>query len=111
MPRSPWQKVYAEKLTSAAEALSQIRSGQTVFIGSGAAEPVLFTRTLVEMAPRFSDVSVIHLLSATEESLLARPELSNSFRYNSFYSGRGVSAIVAQGAADYTPMAVSDPPG
>ncbi len=110
MPRSPWQKTYADKLVSAGEAVSCIRSGQTVYIGSGAAEPTSFTQTLVEMAPRFSDVGIIHLLSASEESILARPELSNSFRYNSFYSGRGVSAIVAQGAADYTPMAVSDLP-
>lgn len=106
-----WQERFAVKLVSARKALSSIRSGQTVFVGSGAGEPVLLTDTLAEMAPGFSDIEIIHMAAVQEESKLARPELKNSFRYNTFYIGRGSATAVAEGTADYTPMNIRELPG
>jgi len=101
-----WQNTYAAKLVSVEEALTQIRNGQTIFIGSGCAEPLLLTDALATMASKFWDLQVIHLI-AQQESKLARPELVNSFRYNTFYIGRGLATAVASGTADYTPINVS----
>ena len=61
MSKAPWRADYANKLVSPEEALSHIRNGDTILIGSGAGEPVLLTDTLVEMAENFWDVHVIHL--------------------------------------------------
>lgn len=105
-----WQDRYASKLVSAREALSHVRNGQTLFVHSGAAEPVLLTDTLAEMAPQFSDIEIIHLAAAQEESRLASPNLEGSFRTNTFFIGRGATAAVALGAADYTPMNIRDLP-
>lgn len=105
-----WQDVYKSKFCNARDALSHIKNGQTIFVGSGAGEPVLLTDTLAEMASEFSDIEIIHLAAAQEESKLAKPELENSFRYNTFYVGRGASAAVALGAADYTPMNIRELP-
>jgi acetoin utilization deacetylase AcuC-like enzyme/acyl-CoA hydrolase/GNAT superfamily N-acetyltransferase len=110
MVSKPWQSLYAERVVSAEKAVARIRNGQTVFVGSGAGEPTLLTRTLAHEASRFWDIEVIHLTAAQEESVLARPDLVNHFRYNTFYIGRGLSAAVAAGIADYTPMNISELP-
>jgi hypothetical protein len=52
---------YNVKLVCACEALSHIRNGQTVFVGSGAAEQLLLTDTLAKMGPHFCDIEVFHL--------------------------------------------------
>ena len=109
MVEKQWQERLADKLESPQNALSHIRNGQTIFIGSGSAEPILLTKTLEEMAFRFADIRLIHMM-AQGESRLARPELANSFRYNTFYIGRGVESAVAEGFADYTPINLSELP-
>lgn len=110
MVLNTWQGAYADKLVTALEALSHIKNGQTIFVGSGAGEPALLTWTLAGMAPKFWDVEIIHLTAAQEKARLVRPEFEESFRYNTFYVGRGVSMAVAEGAADYTPMNVRELP-
>ena len=111
MATTPWQQVYTDKLTSAAEAIGRLRNGQTLFVGSGAGEPFLLTETLAGMARRFSDIGLIHLTSAQPLSLLADPRFATIFRYNTLYSGRGSSQGEAlEGLADFTPMSVSELP-
>ena len=109
MVEKQWQVLYSDKIVSLEEAFSHIHSGQTIFIGSGSAEPLLLTRTLAEMADRFADIRVIHIM-AQGKQVLARPELVNSIRYNTFYIGRGVEKAVAEGIADYTPINMSELP-
>jgi len=104
-----WQDVYEDKMTPPREALSKIHNGHTIFISSGTGEPLLLTETLAEMAEQFSDIKIIHL-AAPMDQRLTRPELANSFRYNTFFIGRGVEEAVAAGTADYTPMNMSDLP-
>ncbi len=109
MTSKRWQDIYADKLVSPREALSNIRNGQTIFIGTGCGEPLLLTGTLTEMAEQFSDIKVIHLMAQGDQRF-ASPELRSSFRYNTFYIGRGVEAAVAEGTADYTPINMSELP-
>jgi acetoin utilization deacetylase AcuC-like enzyme/acyl-CoA hydrolase len=111
MSTKTWQEKHSAKLIEAQKALARIKNGQTIFVGSGAGEPLTLTQTLANMAADFWDIEVIHLTSAQEESVLARPDLVSHFRYNTFYIGRGLSAAVAAGNADYTPMNVSEIPG
>jgi acetoin utilization deacetylase AcuC-like enzyme/acyl-CoA hydrolase len=106
-----WQSIYAQKLVSAKEALGRIRSGQTVFVSSGAAEPVLLTDTLAEMALMFTDVEIIHLSDVRENAPLCDPKLANNFHQNHFYHGRGVSEVTIDGESDFTPMNVAQLPG
>ncbi len=105
-----WGDDYSGKLVSAAEALSHIKNGQTIFLGSGAAEPLLLTDTLAEMAPSFWDVEVIHLTVTRQEFKLGAPEMVNHFRYNTFYMGHSPSRALAEGVAAYTPMNISELP-
>ncbi len=110
MASKTWQQRYSDKVVSAREALFHIRNGQTVFVGSGAGEPMLLTDALYEMSPEFCDIEIIHLSTAQEEPKLSRPQPSGSFRYNSLYVGRHGAEGTGGSAADYTPMNVSELP-
>lgn len=105
-----WKDQYADKVVSRKQALSSIRNGQTIFIGSGAGEPTLLTETLVEMAPRFWNVEIIHLKATSQSFLPAQAGLEDHFRCNMFYLGRGVSATLKNRNVDYTPMNVNELP-
>ena len=105
-----WQDDYADKLVSAKKALSKIRDGQTIFLGSGAGEPYMLTRALVEMAKSFHDVEVIHLTATQRDFKLASPEMLDHFRYNTFYLGHRVASQSVESPADYTPMNISELP-
>jgi acyl-CoA hydrolase len=78
MASKAWENTYADKVVSARDALSHIKNGQTIFVGSGAGEPMLLTARLAEMSALFCDIEVIHLATAREEPRLAAPELSGS---------------------------------
>ncbi len=110
MNENSWKNDYADKVVSAQKALSKIRDGQTIFLGSGAGEPCLLTNTLVEMAKSFHDVEVIHLTATHRDFKLASPEMLNHFRYNTFYLGYGVSSTSGESPADYTPMNIGELP-
>jgi acetoin utilization deacetylase AcuC-like enzyme/acyl-CoA hydrolase/GNAT superfamily N-acetyltransferase len=108
--RERWQNDYSHKLVSAEAALSRIRNGQTIFLGSGAAEPLLLTDALAKMAPEFWDVEVLHLTATQRKFKLAGPEMLNHFRYNTFGIDKGMSNALAEGIADYIPMNISELP-
>lgn len=110
MASRTWQQRYADKVVTAREALSRIRNGQTVFVGSGAGEPLVLTGALHDMAAMFYDIEIIHLATSQEEPNLAKAELAGSFRYNAFYVGRHASEKTGRILADYTPMNVSELP-
>ncbi|MBN2493940.1 MAG: GNAT family N-acetyltransferase [Deltaproteobacteria bacterium] len=110
MTSRSWQEIYADKLVDAEKAVSCVKNGQTVYVGSGAGEPVLLMETLARMADQFWDIEVIHLTASQPETKLASPELIKHFRYNTFYVGRGLSNAVANGTADYTPMEIRQLP-
>ncbi len=107
MASNEWQQYYTNKIVPPQKALSNIRNGQTIFIGSGCGEPVLLTETLADMANQFFDVQVIHLLSQINQRL-ANADLINNFRCNTFCVGRGVEAAVSEGIADYTPINIRE---
>lgn len=102
----PWQERYADKIVSAQKAVSQIRHGQRVFIGSGAGEP----QTLVEaLAARedIADTEIVHIMTLGIAPY-AEPRLGDRFRHNAFFIGPNVRSAVAEGRADYTPIFLSE---
>lgn len=94
---------------SAAAAVSRLRSGQHVFVGSGCSEPEALVSALVARAPELHDVEVLHLLTAGVAPYVD-PALQGSFRHNAFFIGPNVRAAVRAGAADYTPCFLHEIP-
>ncbi len=110
MARTSRYDIVPDKLLAAREALSRIRNGQTIFLGSGVGEPTLLTDALAEMADEFRDLEVIHLAANLRESKLAHPDLARSFRFNTYFLGQGLSDFSEEGVVDYTPMDILEMP-
>lgn len=106
---SNWQDKYKSSITTPAEAVSRIRPGNRVFIGTGCAQPQELVRALAERGKALADVEVIHLLTMGEAPY-ATTELADSFRVNSFFISDNIRSVVQQGLGDYTPVFLSDIP-
>lgn len=104
-----WQQRYSEKIRTPEQAVATIRRGDKVFIGSGAAEPQVLVKALIENSGRLADTRIMHIMTLgvapyTEE------KFTDQFRHNAFFIGTNTRQAVAEGRADYTPVFLSEIP-
>ncbi len=104
-----WQEEYAEKIRTAEQAVADVRRGDKIFIGSGAAEPQTLVKALIDSAGRLADTRIMHIMTLgvapyTEE------KFTDQFRHNAFFIGANTRKAVAEGRADYTPVFLSEIP-
>lgn len=104
-----WEEIYRSKVTTPQDAVSKVRSGQRVFIGSGAAEPQLLVQALAERGPELADTQITHILTLGVAPY-ADPKLEYGFRHNALFIGPNVREAVAEGRADFTPVFLSEVP-
>jgi acyl-CoA hydrolase/GNAT superfamily N-acetyltransferase len=97
------------KFVTAEAALSRLRSGMRVFIGSGCATPQKLVAALAKRGSQVFDVEIMHILTFGEAPY-ARRELLENFRHNAFFIGPNVRDAVNAGVADYTPIFLSEIP-
>ena len=96
------------------EAVSLIRPGQRVFIGSACGEPQALVRTLSEAAPRSSGLEIVRLMSMETTSLtaIANRTLDHSLSVRTIYLGSAREGeIITRNLRFITPMNMSDVPG
>jgi acyl-CoA hydrolase/GNAT superfamily N-acetyltransferase len=94
---------------SAEDALSILRSGMRVFVGSGCAVPQKLVAALAARGPDVYDVEILHILTHGKAPY-ARRELLEHFRHNAFFIGPNVRDAVNAAIADYTPIFLSEVP-
>jgi len=104
-----WTEWFAQRTVTAAQALACVRRGTRVFVGSGCAEPVLLVEALAARDD-VADVEVLHIMTIGHAPY-ARAVGDRRFRHNAFFIGANVRDAVASGAADYTPVFLSEIPG
>jgi acyl-CoA hydrolase/RimJ/RimL family protein N-acetyltransferase len=104
-----WQQKYQSRVTTPEQAVRKVRSGQRVFIGSGAAEPQLLVKALAERGPELADTQITHILTLGVAPY-ADPKLTDGFRHNALFIGPNVREAVAEGRADFTPVFLSEVP-
>jgi len=104
-----WQQMYQKRLVEAAEAVSGIRRGQRVFIGSGCAEPQELVAALAARSGELADTQIYHIMTLGIAPY-TELELTSRFRHNAFFIGPNVREAVAAGRADYTPIFLSEIP-
>ncbi|KAG8460756.1 hypothetical protein KFE25_010811 [Diacronema lutheri] len=96
---------------SADEAVSVVRSGQSVFVQGAAMTPVALVSALARRAgPSLKDVSVVSIHTEGSNEL-ASEAAAVSFRVRAMFLGANVRAAVAVGRADYVPCFLSEIPG
>ena len=97
------------RIATAEEAVSEVRSGQQLFIHGGAATPSVLLDALVARADELRDVGMIHIHLEGPAPHLAR-EVAASFRHRALFIGANAREAVNDGRADYVPVFLSDIP-
>ncbi len=107
-----WKEKYADKICSADEAVSHIKSGDRVVVAHACGEPVILTDAMVANAEKydFRDIEVVHMVAMGKASYCA-PEMKDRFRHNGLFLGGTTRAAVEEGRGDFTPIFFSQIPG
>ncbi|HAK96834.1 MAG TPA: 4-hydroxybutyrate CoA-transferase [Planctomycetes bacterium] len=104
-----WKTRWKDKILAPDAAVARINSGDTVFVGTGAAQPQTLCEALAARAGQVHDVEIYHLLTLGAAPYIGEDK-RNSFRVNAFFIAANVRDAVQQGLADYTPIFLSDIP-
>ncbi|MEI8173120.1 MAG: GNAT family N-acetyltransferase [Deltaproteobacteria bacterium] len=108
-----WKNKYPEKFAQEDAIFSHIRRGHHIFVTSGCGEPQYLIGAMtkyVESHPKaFFDTEIIQIYSLGIAPYTDAKFKSN-FRHNSFFIGNNTRDPVNKGAADYTPISLSDIP-
>jgi len=108
-PMHNWREDYARKLTGPDVVTKHVRSGQRVFIGSGAAEPQALVKALTEQRGGIADAQIIHIMTLGVAPYVD-PKFEEGFRHNAFFIGANTREAIAECRADYTPLFLSEIP-
>ena len=106
---SDWRTRYKDKVVPAARAVSKIRAGSRVFIGSACGEPQSLVRAMCEVSGGLTDTELIHVLTLGVAPY-TDPKYAANFRANAFFIGNSLRDAVNQARADYTPVFLSQVP-
>lgn len=107
------QAAYPDKFASENRVFGHIHRGDVIFIASGCGEPQYLVKALTDYVsshPKgFFDTEVIHLWTLGLAPY-ADDKFKRNFRHDSFFLGQSTRDAVNRGAADYTPISLSQIP-
>ena len=98
-----------QKLTTAKQAVKEIKSGQKVFIGSGAAVPQILMAALAKRSNEIYDTELIHILTLGVDPTLDNHS-TQSLHHGTFFVGDNIRNEVQKCQADYIPIFLSEIP-
>ncbi|MBN1636333.1 MAG: acetyl-CoA hydrolase/transferase family protein [Deltaproteobacteria bacterium] len=104
-----WLEIYKQKLTTAEDAVKNIKSGDRVVVGHAAGTPELLLEKMVENKEAYHDVEIVHQV-AMGKSLYCLPENRPHFVHNSMFVGATSRQAVREGRSFYTPVNNNDLP-
>ncbi|HPY52199.1 MAG TPA: hypothetical protein PLO68_20205, partial [Sedimentisphaerales bacterium] len=104
-----WQARYKDKVKPASAAMKLIKSGNSIFIGTGCAQPQHLVRSLVEYSDHIYDAHIVHLLTMGEAPYVD-DKFREKFKMNSFFIADNVRHALDRGVGDYTPIFLSEIP-
>ncbi len=94
-------------MVSAEVAISQIRSGQRIFIHGGSATPHFLIKELTNQAHRLQNVEILHIHTNGEPSY-AKPEFAKSFKVRNLFVGPNMRPYMNFDCVDYIPCFLSE---
>ncbi|MFV0437359.1 MAG: GNAT family N-acetyltransferase [Desulfopila sp.] len=107
-----WADTYVTKTRNAYDAISAIRHGQRIFIGSACGVPQALVRALAERSQEFSGLEIVRMMSLETSSLteIANRTHDASLNIRSIYLGSTCSELLSRNKRFITPMNMSDVP-
>ncbi|MBN1804273.1 MAG: GNAT family N-acetyltransferase [Sedimentisphaerales bacterium] len=109
MQEFDWKEKYKKKVNTAAAAMKLIKSGNSIFIGTGCGQPQHLVNALVEYSSHIYDAHIIHLLTMGTAPY-ANEKFREKFKMNSFFIADNVRDALQKGIGDYTPIFLSEIP-
>jgi acyl-CoA hydrolase/GNAT superfamily N-acetyltransferase len=103
------EQLYRDRLTSAGEAVSRIRSGERIYLGSNGGAPQALIEALTARGPELADTEILHLLTLGKAPY-SHASFIDHFRHNALFIGANVREAVNECRADYTPVFLSEIP-
>lgn len=104
-----WKETYKDMIKTPKRALSQLKSGHRVFLGTGCGEPTVLVEAMTRIAGNLADVEIVELLTKGNAPY-AEKKFASCFKINSFFIGHNVREVIQEGRGDYTPVLMSDIP-
>lgn len=104
-----WKETYKDMIKTPKRALSQLKSGHRVFLGTGCGEPTVLVEAMTKIAGNLADVEIVELLTKGNAPY-AEKKFASCFKINSFFIGHNVREVIQEGRGDYTPVLMSDIP-
>ncbi|MDR1806641.1 MAG: hypothetical protein LBR33_01770 [Propionibacteriaceae bacterium] len=98
-----WREHYKSHLTSAAEAVNLIKSGDRVCVHHACAEPTALIDAMVANAAAYRHVEIVHMVPMGTSPYCA-PGMEEHFIHNCVFAGGSTRKALAEGRADYTPI-------
>lgn len=102
-----WMKTYESRVTTAAQAVKAIKSGDRIFFTGNCSVPQKLMEALVSYAPELENVEICHALTIGSSDYVA-PEMEGHLRANSLFIGPNIRGAVQEGRADFTPVHLSE---
>lgn len=104
-----WKKTYRERLTTAAEAVRLIKSGDRVSVANAVGEPSFVIDAMIDNREAYRDVEITHMLPMGK-CQFAQAGMEKYFRLNSTFVGGPTRETVKAGHGDFTPCYFSQIP-
>ncbi len=98
-----WKDIYKSKITTAAEAVKHVKSGDRVVFGHACGEPKELVDALVKNHEQYKNVEIVHMV-AMGKGEYTKPEMAPHFRHNAIFVGGCTRNAIAEGRGDYTPV-------
>ncbi len=105
-----WTSQYQSRIGTPEEAMSLIKSRDSVYLHAGAATPQIFVDAFSKRVMQLEGVTISHILSLGDAKYVT-PEMQGHVRLNSLFTGVNVREAVNAGRADWTPIFLSEIPG
>ncbi|MGD9056788.1 MAG: GNAT family N-acetyltransferase [Desulfobacterales bacterium] len=103
------KKRFADKVVDATTAVSHIKSGSRVFIGTGCGEPQHLIRAMVN-DPSIQDIMVYQMLSSTFAQYIDDDSFRRRFSPKLFFISDSMRKAAFEGKIDYIPAYLSQIP-
>jgi 4-hydroxybutyrate CoA-transferase len=108
-PANGWEKIYFDRLTTAAEAVKLIKSGDRVSIANAVGEPSHVIDAMIDNCETYREVEITHMFPMGR-CQFAQPGMERYFRLNSTFVGGPTRSTVNSGHGDFTPCYFSQIP-
>jgi 4-hydroxybutyrate CoA-transferase len=107
--KNGWVEYYRARVTTAAEAVKVVKSGQRIVFSHACGEPRTLPGELMKRAGELRGVEIVHMVPMGEAAY-CRPEYAGSFRHVALFSGGPTREAIWDNRADYIPYLFSEIP-